>query len=423
MYDVVVIGGGAAGMMAAIAASREGASVILLEHMDCCGKKILSTGNGRCNYTNKMQGIEYYRGDDPAFVLPALEQFGYEKTIAFFRSIGVEPKEKNGYVYPRSMQASSVREALLLELKKNGVKIAVNIGIRSILPQNGHYEICTKNGDFSGKTCILATGGKSVKSTGSDGSGFLYLVPLSHNLSDLVPALTGMQAKQPFSKDLAGIRAEAKVNLFVENAQIAQDTGEIQLTDYGLSGIPVFQVSRYAAKALQRGENVRAEVNFLPDYSKSGHPKPDAENRPETNELAIIRARFASMGERSALEVLNGLLNSRLSKVLLERAGIPAEKKAAKCSEREITKLTQIITRFSYEITGVRKFDQSQVTAGGVRTSEIHAKTMESKFHPGLYFAGEVMDIDGMCGGYNLQWAWSSGYIAGVSAAKKSAHS
>lgn len=418
MYDVVVIGGGAAGMMAAIAASREGASVILLEHMDCCGKKILSTGNGRCNYTNKMQGIEYYRGDDPAFVLPALEQFGYEETIAFFRSIGVEPKEKNGYVYPRSMQASSVREALLLELKKHHVKIMLNLGIRSILPKNGHYEICTKNGDFSGKTCILATGGKSAKSTGSDGSGFLYLVSLSHNLSDLVPALTGMQAKQPFSKDLAGIRAEAKVILFVENVQIAEDTGEIQLTDYGISGIPVFQVSRYAAKALQRGESVRAEVNFLPDY-----PECHTEGEAGLTGISIIRDRFTSMGERSAWEVLNGLLNSRLSKVLLERAGIPAEKRAAKCSEEEMARLTQVSTRFSYEITGVRKFDQSQVTAGGVLTSEIHAKTMESKLHPGLYFAGEVMDIDGMCGGYNLQWAWSSGHIAGLSAAEKSRHS
>lgn len=192
MYDVIVIGGGAAGMMAAIAAAREKASVLILEHMELCGKKILSTGNGRCNYTNKMQGIEYYRGDDPAFVLPALESFGCEQTIRFFQSIGIEPKEKNGYVYPRSMQAASVREALLLELRRQRVKIELGCGIRQILPKKGSYEICTKNGNFHAKTCILATGGKSAKYTGSDGSGFLYLGPLSHHVIDLVPALTGL---------------------------------------------------------------------------------------------------------------------------------------------------------------------------------------------------------------------------------------
>ena len=210
-----------------------------------------------------MQGIEYYRGDDPAFVLPALESFGCEQTIRFFQSIGIEPKEKNGYVYPRSMQAASVREALLLELRRQRVKIELGCGIRQILPKKGSYEICTKNGNFHAKTCILATGGKSAKYTGSDGSGFLYLGPLSHHVIDLVPALTGLQAKPPFPKKLAGIRAEAEVKLFVENAQIASDFGEVQMTAEGISGIPVFQVSRFAAKALAKGKKVRAEVDFF----------------------------------------------------------------------------------------------------------------------------------------------------------------
>lgn len=406
MYDVVIIGGGAAGMMAAVFAAREQASVLILEHMDCCGKKILSTGNGRCNYTNRMQGIEYYRGDDPAFVLPALRQFGYEDTIAFFKEIGIEPKDKNGYIYPRSMQAASVRDALLLELKKNRVTIKTDIGIRSINEKSGYYEICTKNGNFKGKTCILATGGKSAKSTGSDGSGFLYLGAFSHTVSDLVPALTGMVVKQPFGGKLAGIRAEANITLFVENRQIAEDFGEIQLTDYGISGIPVFQVSRFAAKALEKGKKVDAKVNFLPEYSKE-----------ETKD--IITKRFASLKERTASKVLLGLLNHKLVEVLLECAGIPFEKKAGACTAGEIAKLCRLITAFPYEIVKMRKFEQSQVTAGGVRTAEIDCDTMESKFHPGLYFAGEVMDIDGMCGGYNLQWAWTSGYLAGSSAAKR----
>ncbi len=198
MYDVIVIGGGAAGMMAAIAAAREKASVLILEHMELCGKKILSTGNGRCNYTNKMRGIEYYRGDDHAFVLPALEQFGCEQTIRFFQSIGIEPKEKNGYVYPRSMRAASVREALLLELRRQRVKIELGCGIRQILPKKGSYEICTKMAIFMQKH-ILATGGKAAKHTGSDGSGFLYLEPLSHHVIDLVHCTHGFAGKTAIS--------------------------------------------------------------------------------------------------------------------------------------------------------------------------------------------------------------------------------
>ena len=384
MYDVIVIGGGAAGMMAAIAAAREKASVLILEHMELCGKKILSTGNGRCNYTNKMQGIEYYRGDDPAFVLPALESFGCEQTIRFFQSIGIEPKEKNGYVYPRSMQAASVREALLLELRRQRVKIELGCGIRQILPKKGSYEICTKNGNFHAKTCILATGGKSAKYTGSDGSGFLYLGPLSHHVIDLVPALTGLQAKPPFPKKLAGIRAEAEVKLFVENAQIASDFGEVQMTAEGISGIPVFQVSRFAAKALAKGNRMR---------------------------------------DRTIREALEGLLADKLIDTALKEIGLSSKKQAGDCTKQEVKVLAKYLKQFTCEIMSTRKFEQSQATAGGVSTQEICANTMESKLCPGLFFAGEVIDIDGMCGGYNLQWAWTSGYVAGTSAAKKARQS
>lgn len=407
MYDVAVVGGGAAGMMAAITAAREQASVLILEHMDCCGKKILATGNGRCNYTNRMQGIEYYRGDDPAFVLPALKAFGYEQTIEFFRSIGIEPREKNGCVYPKSMQAAAVRDALLLELHKYGVRIETGVGIRSIHPKADVCEICTKKGAFKSETCILATGGKSARSSGSDGSGFLYLEPLFYEITDLVPALVGLQAKQPFPGELAGIRADARAVLFVENRQIASDRGEVQLTDYGVSGIPIFQISRFAAKALARKKNVRIVLDFWPDCG-------------EDKAWELFEKRFALFKERTVPETLNGLLHSRLAKVLTKQAGISPEKRAEKCSEKERRCLFAQIKGFSCEIERTNRFEQSQVTAGGVSTREILADTMESRRHPGLYFAGEMIDIDGMCGGYNLQWAWASGYLAGKHAAAKS---
>jgi len=407
MYDVTVVGGGAAGMMAAIAAAREGASVLILEHMDQCGKKILATGNGRCNYTNKMQGIEYYRGDDPAFVLPVFEQFSGMETISLFEEIGIAPTERNGYIYPMSMQASSVKDVLSMELERLNVKIQYNIGIRKILKKNEFYEICTKTKDFQTKTCILATGGKSAKKTGSDGSGFLYIVALSHSVTDLVPALVGLKAKQSFFKELAGIRAQAKVNLFIENKQKVSDFGEVQLTDYGISGIPVFQISRFATKALYEGKKVRASLQFLPEYSKA-----------ELEEL--LNRRFYYFKEKSTLQALIGLLPLKLARVILQQAGISETKKAYQCKKEELQRLLEWITAFSCEITGSGTFEQSQVTAGGVKTSEISSKTMESLLCPNLFFAGEMIDIDGMCGGYNLQWAWSSGYIAGKSAAIKS---
>ena len=390
MYDVIVIGGGAAGMMAAIAAAREKASVLILEHMELCGKKILSTGNGRCNYTNKMQGIEYYRGDDPAFVLPALESFGCEQTIRFFQSIGIEPKEKNGYVYPRSMQAASVREALLLELRRQRVKIELGCGIRQILPKKGSYEICTKNGNFHAKTCILATGGKAAKHTGSDGSGFLYLEPLSHHVIDLVPALTGLQAKPPFPKNLAGIRAEAEVKLFVENAQIASDFGEVQMTAEGISGIPVFQVSRYGIRALKQGKNVTLILNFLPEFSRE-------------QLKAFLKIRKENCPYKGKKDFLTGLFPDKLAKVLLSA-----------------NDLEEAISSYPLKVTGYQSFEQAQVCSGGVDTTQVNARTLESTRNSGLYFAGELLDIDGKCGGYNLQWAWSSGYVAGVNASKMS---
>lgn len=408
MYDTIVIGGGAAGMMAAITAARQGVDVLILEHMDQCGKKILATGNGRCNYTNQMQGIEYYRSDSPAFVLSVLEQFDAEDTLSFFEQIGITPTEKNGYYYPMSMQAVSVRDVLLMELERLGVEIRYNIGIRGISDKNSHYEICTKNGDFLAKTCILATGGKSSKKTGSDGSGFLYLVPLSHHVSDLVPALVGLKAKQPYFKEVAGIRAYARVTLFVENAQKASDLGEVQLTDYGISGIPVFQVSRYATIALENHKKVTASLQFLPDM--------------EAEKVAdIIAQRFVYSKEKTAFEALIGLFPQKLARLLLKLAGIPETKKAICCTKEEQQALCGMIGNFPCEITGSGNFEQAQVTAGGVVTEEVCEKTLESKLHKGLYFAGEMLNVDGMCGGYNLQWAWSSGYAAGKAAAEKAA--
>ncbi len=406
-FDIIIVGAGAAGLAAGIHGAEHGAEVLILEHMDRAGKKLLATGNGKCNFTNEKQGIAYYRGKDPAFVLPALEQFGLRETLDFFRKLGILPKcRRDGYYYPASGQAASVREVLLMECRRRNVTIACDVGIRSIQKQGEFFLFRTKQGEYTGRACIIATGGKAARKTGSDGSGFPYIVGFGHKLTDIVPALVQLQGKQSFLKEIAGIRAEALAELYINHEKIAEDLGELQLTETGVSGIPVFQISRYAAYGLLRGKQVMVSLNFLPDYSDK-----------QTKEL--LRERFVIYGEgKTAEESLIGLFPAKLNRVLLKESGISPDEKASECRKQKLDRLAFLIRHLRVDITGTRGFEQAQVTAGGVDTGEICPKTMESRLVPGLFFAGEVMDIDGMCGGYNLQLAWSSGYVAGKSAAE-----
>lgn len=391
--------------MAGISAARKGAKVLILEHMDSAGKKILATGNGKCNFTNEKQGIAYYRGKNPAFVLPVFEQFGLTETLELFEELGIVPRSKrDGYYYPASGQASSVREVLLLECRRLKVRIAYNVGIRSIKKESDCFIFDTKQGEFQSVSCILATGGKAAKKTGSDGSGIPYIVGFGHKLTDIVPALVALQGKQSFLKEIAGIRAENRVEIYIENKKIAEETGELQLTEYGVSGIPVFQLSRYAAYGLLEGKSVYVLLDFLPWQTKE-----------ETH--SMLEVRFGKNGKgKTAKEALVGLFPDKLIGTLLTEAGIQPETKAENCTQEELEKLVSVIRHLRVDITGTKGFDAAQVTAGGVDTEEIDGNTMESKLVSGLYFAGEVVDIDGMCGGYNLQWAWSSGWVAGCHA-------
>lgn len=406
IFDVIIVGAGASGLTAGIQAARQGAKVLVLEHMEKAGKKILATGNGKCNFTNQKQGIAYYRGKNPAFVLPALEQFGVAETLQFFRELGIYARVKrDGYYYPASGQASSVRETLLMECRRLGVEILYEIGIRSIQKEQGIFLFHTKQGVFQGRACILATGGKASKKTGSDGSGISYIVGFGHQLTDIVPALVQLQGKQSFLKEVAGIRAEGVVELYIENEKTAEDFGELQLTAFGVSGIPVFQISRYAAYGLLQNKQVFVTLNFLPDVS-------------EHQLREILKERFLVYGKgKTAGEALIGLLPDKLNDVLLKESGIVRDKMAEACREKEWNCLAAQIQGLRVDIVGTKGFDGAQVTAGGVDTDEIYPKTMESRLVSGLFFSGEVLDIDGMCGGYNLQWAWTSGAVAGKAAA------
>lgn len=403
---VIVVGGGASGMVAAIAAARHGAQVTILERMDRIGKKILSTGNGKCNLTNLKQDISKYRGNNPEFVLPVFEQFGLHETLDFFHALGIFTKDKNGYIYPLSEQASSVLDVLRMELENLDIKVICDCSIKSIIKNQNKFLITSNQKKIESDACILAVGGKAAPVTGSDGSGFQFAQKFGHSILEMVPALVQLQAKQSFFKNLAGIRIEGSVELYTNSELLAKEFGEIQLTKYGISGIPVMQISRFASMALLKKQKVTALIDFLPQMSKA--------------ELAeYLNLRFQKSINKTAETSMIGFFNKKLGNVLLKESNITLDQQATDISSKQIKKLVSNIKTLTIDIVAANPFENAQVTAGGIPTNEIINETLESKLVEKLYFAGEMIDIDGTCGGYNLQWAWSSGYVAGQNAAKR----
>lgn len=407
MKKVVIIGGGASGIMTAIWASRCGGDVVLIEHMDRIGKKLLSTGNGKCNYTNRKQGLSYYRGEDPAFVLPALSKFGLDDTITFFRELGIYPKEKKGYFYPASEQAAAVLDVLRMELKHQNIHIVTQCDVSSVRKTKKGFQIMSNKDVFYADACVFTCGLKAFPKSGSDGSALPYIENLGHTIIDIVPALVQLKAKPSYFKALAGIRAEIGVSLYIDNNLICSDVGEVQLTDYGISGIPTFQISRYASKALVQKKSVKVSMDLLPYLSKQDL-REELYERFEKNSFM-----------KTCEEALIGLFPKKMIPILLKECKISISKSAASLSSKMRDEFALKLKDFKIDIIGTKGFESAQVCAGGVDTAEVNPETMESYLVPGLFFAGEVLDIDGVCGGYNLQWAWSSGYTAGISCSKE----
>jgi len=402
--QVLIIGAGASGMTAAIHAARAGADVVLLEHKDRAGKKLLSTGNGRCNLTNLDQKAEYYRCSVSGFPEGVLGQFTVRDTLDFFNGLGILPKDRNGYVYPNSDQAVSVLEALLQELGHLSVKVQYQCRISSVTRKGGQFLVTSDKGKYRGGALILAAGSKAAPVTGSDGSGYELAAALGHRIITPLPALVQLRCKEKHYKKLAGVRSDGEIRLFVAGKLAASDVGELQLTDYGISGIPTFQVSRYASVGLHRKQDVAAVVNFLPAMGRQ-----EAWN--------LMEERFASMEGRSCGQFMNGLLNSKLAGVLLELAKIPERQPVKSLDTGQKKRLFQVITGYETRIVAANPYENAQVCCGGVDVKQVQRETLESKLVKGLYFCGEILDVDGICGGYNLQWAWSSGAVAGRCAA------
>lgn len=403
MRTVAVIGGGASGMMAAVTAASEGARVILLEHKDRIGKKILSTGNGRCNFTNIHQELICYHSEDPLFPWEVVERFNAQAVISFFFQLGVYSKNRNGYIYPNSDQASAVLDAFRMELDRLKVEIRTGVECREIRPGKKGFTVLTDQEPVRADRVILCAGSKAAPTTGSDGSGYDLAKMLGHRILPVLPALTALKCEEKFFKSIAGVRANGSVSIWSGGECIAKDTGEIQLTDYGISGIPVFQVSRYASKLLYEKKETDAVLDFMPDFTKE-----------QTN--AFLRARAKTRPDKSAEMFLIGLFHKKLCDLWIRLSEIPRQRKAGELTEDEIARLTSLIKEFRVRVRETNPYDKAQVCCGGVDTREVNPETLESVYVPGVYFAGEILDVDGMCGGYNLTFAWASGYVAGKAA-------
>lgn len=405
--QIIIIGAGAAGLTAAIYAARNGASVTVLEHTDKAGKKILSTGNGKCNITNKFQDSSCYRGNDSGFAMEVLKNFNEKDTIDFMESLGILCKEKNGYVYPRSEQAVTVRDGLLMECRRLGVVIEYKVNLEKIQREEQYFTLFAKtvggHRTYQCQKLILAAGSKAAPNTGSDGSGYEIAKGLGLKVIKPLPALVQLRCEKGIYKEAAGVRCSAAVAINVNGEMVSREEGELQITNYGISGIPVMQLSRFAVKALEAKKQVVAAIDFFPEMKKQE-----------------LQLRLADMvehfPERSMEDILAGFLNKKLAVALLNEMGIKKNKTAGQCDETYIQGICAFLKSYETCVLGSNSFTEAQVCQGGVDTAEINSCTMEAKKVPGFYLAGEILDIDGTCGGYNLQFAWATGAIAGKSA-------
>lgn len=408
MKRVIVIGGGASGLMAAIMAARGGAKVTLAEKNRQAGKKLLATGNGRCNFTNRRQELSLYRSGYPELVKKVLEAYSMEDTVAFFEELGILVKDRNGYLYPNSGQASSIAEVLRLEVQRLArqhlIKEAYNTEVLGVEKQKDIFRVRTEGWTYEGEAVILACGSEAAPKTGSTGDGYRFARELGHQIIPPLPALTGVYVREEDRGMLAGIRMDAKVTLRIDGEACMEEKGEVQFASYGLSGIPVFQVSRYVSRALAEGRACEIDLDICP-----GHTEAELEE--------ILKRHGERMKDRKGTDILMGMFPEKLSQMLLGRAGISLKKSRKDWTGQDCLRLAGQMKKLVFHLFGCRGYEQAQVCTGGVPLTELKGISMESAVVPGLYFAGELLDVDGACGGYNLQWAWSSGSLAGTYAA------
>lgn len=406
-HDIIIVGGGASGIAAAITAKDLGKDTAILESNDRIGKKLLTTGNGRCNITNKCLNYSRYHSENKDFFIPCLKGFNLNDTENFFNSLGLHLTTLNdGKMYPMSLQASSVLDILKFALEERDIPVYINNTVKEIKVLEKKFRLFTTNGEFyECNQLILAAGGKAAPKTGSDGSGFLLAKALGHKIINPFPALVQLKLNYKNLKALSGIKFDGYAEVLINAEPARKEFGEILFTDYGISGPPILQLSRLAAYGLIKGKKVTLKIDMF--YTKKLEELTD-----------FLENHWGTFSYRSVHSSLIGLINKKLIPILLKEAGVEnIHKPCYELDWKEKKHIFKLLKSWEFIISDTNSFTNAQVTAGGVDTSFVDSCTMESRLIKNLFFCGELLDVDGDCGGFNLQWAWSSGYAAGKNAA------
>ena len=388
MIKVGIIGGGYSGVISAIYASKN-SEVTILERNPSLLKKLLLTGNGRCNYFNEDMSLDKFHSSNESYIKEILTKENIKEVVDFYYRLGLFSKVKNGYYYPYSNHASSVRDLLIGKLKELNVNIKTDYLVNKIEKYNDKFII---NDELEFDKIIIGTGGMAYPKTGSDGIGYELLKDFNHNITKLSPSLVQIKSNNKYLKELSGIRCESKLTLFKNNEIVKKEIGELQFTDYGISGICTFNLS---SRLDDKNDNQYILINFMPISIKDFDL-------------------FMKSSSNTIFERLEGFLNYKLVKVLLKISSISEDKKYSEITNKQKEDLINNLFNYRVNIIGTKSFDNSQVTKGGLDLNEINPLTMESKKVKGLYVVGEILDLDGDCGGYNLTIAFVTGLIAGT---------
>ena len=399
MKTAVVIGGGASGMMAALtAAEKENIHVILIERQQRVGRKLLATGNGRCNLTNIYAGPANYHGEQPGFADCALERFTPQDTLDFFAALGlVTVTEDTGRVYPLSDSANSVVDVLRFALDERGVEVRCGVSVRALYRKGEGYSVSTDGGDIYADCVVVACGGAAGEKLGGVMDGYEILKALGHKRTKLYPSLVQLVTGSDYPKALKGVRADAKISLLCNGELAAESEGELQFTEKGVSGPVSFDISRTAAVL---GDDTVISVDFMRNYDVD-------------TVRQMLTKRRENFPRLETAELFTGMLHNRLGRMLVKYARLNPSALLGSLSAGDIDAAAWACKTFRLPLCGTEGFDKAQVTAGGIKTGGVDPQTMQSWFMPNLFICGELLDVDGDCGGFNLQWAWASGRMAG----------
>ena len=410
MFDVIVLGAGAGGLTAAIHAARAGAKVLVIEKTDACGKKLSMTGNGRCNLSNLEMGPEMYNASAQEDIPTYFERFSVNETVSFFSSIGVVTQEEGGYLYPVSGQAMSVVSSLQRECDRLQVTFVFEEQVKAVSYDDEVLAVSTDRNRYASRAVIFATGALSgTKKCGATGDAYYILEKLGISSTERYPALVPLLSNDETLPEVSGVRAFATLTFMTPKKDLAAEYGEVQFTKGMLSGIPVLQASDVVAKALALGEEVTVRVDLFPSYDDDLY---------EALVLSVLeRKELPGMERVSILDFLNGFHNSYLNETVLRKMKLSTSMKVKNISKEMLRSILMHYRRVVISVDGAASYEKAQATAGGVPLSAM-TDTLMVKRTPGVFLAGELLDVNGRCGGYNLQWAWTSGAIAGKAAAE-----